>query len=307
MAAKDVDTLIEQGFNQLEDGEYKKALRAFNKVIKEAPGNPYGYFGKAEASVGDSRLSLMDVSQLYRKVLELEPENDYFLSTYADFCLSNGLMDKGAEIYGKVATLIPENAPAIYIDLAYSYASYGLLFLSRLPNKEKDDVYRESFDFLRRGFDMDEASVMEQLGKLTELESGITDGLLELPWEREIREREKEHVSNTPDLMDMEKKYRSSEDPLALIEVGQQFFYSGLSLTGESYYLRAIEMDEEMGRDVYNDLASLLYMTARDLYERGNIDKRFMEGMSLKSMYYSIRAMGISASGLKDILVKSPN
>jgi len=304
MAAKDVDALIEQGFSQLEEGEYKKASRVFDKVMKQAPGNPYGYFGKAEASVGDTRLSLMDVSQLYRKVMELEPENDHFLSTYADFCLSYGLMDKGAELYGKVAAMIPENAPAIYIDLAYSYASYGILFLTRLPNKDQDDVYREAFDFLRRGFDMDEAAAMDRLEKLIELESGIAEGLLELPWEKGIREREMGHINNTPDLADLEKKYGSSNDPLTLIEVGQQFFYSGLSLTGESYYLRAIELDEEMGRDVYNDLASLLYMTAKDLFERGNIDRTFMDGMALKSMYYSIRAMGKSASGLKEILEK---
>ena len=304
MAAKDVDALLEQGFAHLDEGEYKKAIRVFNKVIKQEPKNSLGFFGKAEASMGDTKLSLMDVSKLYRQAVELEPENDLFLSSYADFCLSNGLLDKGVELYEKVADLLPENAPTIYIDLAYGYSNYGLLFLGRQFNKEENDIYREAFAFLRKGLGLDENGAGDILDKLGKMEARTGEGLLELPSEGALSEKENVLKKENPEIMEMEKKFGAAKDPLVLLDVGQQFFYSSLPLTGEEFYLKAIGLEEEMGFEIYNDLASLFFTSGRELSERGEIDNSTAEEFTVKSLYYSIRAMGLNTAKLRNILSK---
>ena len=304
MAAKDVEGLLEQGFGHLDKSEYKKATRVFDKVIKQDPKNSLGYFGKAEASMGVTKLSLMDLSKLYRQAVELEPENDLFLSSYADFCLSNGLLDKGAELFEKVAELIPENASTIYIDLAYGYSNYGLLYLSRQFNKGPEDIYREAFAFLLKGLDLDENRAKDMLEILEKMEAESGDGLPEFPSKNVLYEKENVQKKENPELSDIEKRFGGSKDPLVLLDVGQEFFYSSLPLTGEGFYLKAIVLDEEMGFEIYNDLASLLYTSGRDLVQRGEIDNDVGEEFTAKSLYYSIRAMGLNTAKLNEIFSK---
>ena len=304
MAAKDVEGLLEQGFGHLDKSDYKKAIRVFNKVIKEDPKNSLGYFGKAEASMGDTKLSLMDLSKLYRQAVELEPDNDLFLSSYADFCLSNGLLDKGAELFEKVAELIPENASTIYIDLAYGYSNYGLLFLSRQFKKAPEDIYLEAFGFLLKGLCLDENRAKDMLELLEKMEAESGDGLLEFPSKNVLYEKENEQKKENPELSEIEKRFGGGKDPLVLLDIGQQFFYSSLPLTGEELYLRAIDLDEEMGFEIYNDLASLLYTSGRDLFQRGEIENDIGDEFTAKSLYYSIRAMGLTMAKLKEILSK---
>jgi len=302
MAAKDIDSLIEEGFTGREDGKYKKAIRTFAKVIKQAPNNPLGYFGKAEASVGDTRLSLMDLSKLYRKATELEPKNDQYLSAYADFCLTNGLLDKGAELYEKVAALVPENAPAIYIDLAYGYYNNGMLFLERQPGKEKEDIYRESFAYLKKGLGIEEGEAMAYLDKLVKFEESEKDGMLDLSFGEKLSGTEKNAIGENPQLGELDAMCSNSKDPFTLLEFGQEFFFAGLPLTGEKYYLEAVGMDEEMGFEIYNDLASLLYMAGGELAERGAIAGDEINEITTRSLYYSIRAMKLSAAKMKEML-----
>ncbi len=302
MAAKDTDSLIEEGFNSIENGKYKKAIKTFDKVIKQSPNDPLGYFGKAEASVGDTRLSLMDLSKLYRKATELEPLNDQYLSAYADFCLSNGLLDKGAQLYEKVAELVPENAPAVYIDLAYGYCNYGMLFLERQPGKEKEDIYRESFGYLKKGLGLGEEEVTTYLDKLVKYEESGTDGLLELSFGEKLAESERKAIKEDSQLEELDVMCSNSQDPLTLLEFGQEFFFAGLPLTGEKYYLEAAGMDEEMGFEIYNDLASLLYMAGGEMSERGVIAGDESDEIKAKSLYYSIRAMKLSVGKIRGIL-----
>ncbi|MDP7266127.1 MAG: hypothetical protein QGH39_11285 [Candidatus Thermoplasmatota archaeon] len=302
MVAKDIESLIEEGFTNVEDGKYKKAIKTFDKVIKQAPNNPLGYFGKAEASVGDTRLSLMDLSKLYRKATELEPQNDQYLSAYADFCLTNGLLDKGAELYEKVAELVPESSPAIYIDLAYGYYNYGMLFLQRQPGKEKEDIYRESFAYLKKGLGLGEGEAMAHLEKLVKFEENDKDGMLELSFGEKLFENEMKAIENNPQLGKLNAMCSNSKDPLTLLEFGQEFFFAGLPLTGEKYYLEAVGMDEEMGFEIYNDLASLLYMAGGEMVERGDIAEDETDEITAKSLYYSIRSMKLSASKLREMM-----
>lgn len=302
MGTTDAEKLLDDGFSQMDEGDYKKAIKTFDRAIKAAPENPVGYFGKAEASLGDNRLSLMDVSKLYRKVLELDGENDLFLTSYADFCLSNGLLEKGVEMYEKVAELIPENASTIYIDLAYYYTNYGLLFLTRQFGKEKEDIYRDAWGYLEKGYGLTNESGMEQLIALAEWETKMEGEGMRFPWEEELEGNEKGRMEGMTDLRELLDRYGTSSDPLTLLELGQQCFYSGQVICGEQCYLRAIEADEEMGREVYNDLSSLLYSTSRDLLSDEIIGEDIARGLATKALYYSIRAMGMNPEGMRDLL-----
>ena len=59
MATK--DNLLETGRNHLSKGEFNKAIKTFDKAIKADPNDSEAYFGKAEASVGVPKVSIIDL------------------------------------------------------------------------------------------------------------------------------------------------------------------------------------------------------------------------------------------------------
>ena len=67
----EVDKSVIKAKGLLSDGEFEKAARAFDKVIKAAPDVSVGYFGKAEASIGVPKFSIVEVAQLYKKAIEI--------------------------------------------------------------------------------------------------------------------------------------------------------------------------------------------------------------------------------------------
>ena len=105
-----------------------QARRLFrDPFLKQEKNNAAAYFGKAEASVGVPKLSLIDVSKLYRDAIKLEPENPEYYLAYGAFCLENGLLKQAVEQYEKAAELDPESAPLFFNDL--SFAINALHFL----------------------------------------------------------------------------------------------------------------------------------------------------------------------------------
>lgn len=303
MAIKDAEKFIDQGFSQLDKGEYKKAMRTFGKAIKADPKNPAGYYGKAEASLGDNSLSLMDVSKLYRTVIELDGENEVYMTSYADFCLSNGLLEKGAELYEQVARLTPENTSTVYIDLGYYYTVYGLLFLTRQFGKTKKDIYKDAWGYIKKGFDLSDEEGEGELNDLAGMEEG-DERDVRFPWEVQLEKEELARMEATKDFFKVFKTHNNSSDPMTLLELGQDCFYSGLPLHGEKCYLRAIEADEEMGRDIFNDLSSLMHTAGKNLLADEIIIPEIEKGLSKKAIYYSIRSLGMGAGTLREAVGK---
>lgn len=161
----DVDKMIMQGKEMLIDGQFEKAARIFSKVIKAAPDNAVGYFGKAESSIGVPKFSMVEVAQLYKKAIEIDSDNALYHKSYGDFCLDNGLLSQAEEAYNGAIKLDPEGARYYYSDLAIGYYNSGLLFPERQLNMTEDDIARKALIYSLRALDMDEKRAIELLSK----------------------------------------------------------------------------------------------------------------------------------------------
>ena len=149
----------------LNNGEFEKAAKEFDRVIKEDPGNSVGYFGKAEASVGVPKLSVVEVAQLYKKALEIEPDNPFYHKSYGDFCLDNGLLAQAEEAYKQAIRLDPEGARFYYSDLAMGYYNSGMLFPERQLNMSEDDIARKALQYSLKALDMSEKRAIDILSR----------------------------------------------------------------------------------------------------------------------------------------------
>jgi len=113
--------LVEQGYQLLSQGECKKALSKFEKVIKEDPGNAEAYFGKAEAGMLVPKVTSDDVLAAYKKAIELDPENAYYHSSLGAFCVDEGRFNDAEQAYNKAADIDTDNASNYYSEFAVAY------------------------------------------------------------------------------------------------------------------------------------------------------------------------------------------
>lgn len=162
----EVDKLVIKAKELLNDGEFQKAAKMFDKVIKTAPDNSIGYFGKAEASIGVTKFSMVEVAQLYKKAIELEPDNPFYYKSYGDFCLDNGLLTQAEEAYQNAIKLDPEGARFYYSDLAIGYYNSGKLFPERQLNLTEDDIAKKALQYSLKALDMDEKRALDILSKV---------------------------------------------------------------------------------------------------------------------------------------------
>lgn len=161
----DVDKIIIKAKELLTEGEFDKAAKMFNKVIKEAPDSGVGYFGKAEASIGVPKFSIVEVAQLYKKAIELEPDNPFYHKSYGDFCLDNGLLTQAEDAYNSAVKLDPDGAQFYYSDLAIGYYNSGMLFPERQLNLTEDDIAKKALQYSLKALKMDEKKAIELLSK----------------------------------------------------------------------------------------------------------------------------------------------
>ncbi|UCE38143.1 MAG: tetratricopeptide repeat protein [Thermoplasmata archaeon] len=161
----DTEKMIVKAKEHLNNGEFEKAAKMFDKVIKAEPASSVGYFGKAEASIGVTKFSMVEVAQLYKKAIELEPDNPFYYKSYGDFCLDNGLLTQAEEAYTSAIKLDPEGARFYYSDLAIGYYNSGMLFPERQLNMTEDDIARKALHYSLKALDMDEKRAMDILSK----------------------------------------------------------------------------------------------------------------------------------------------
>ncbi len=161
----DVEKMIFEAKEMLNEGEFKKAIKIFDQVIKSDPNNSVGYFGKAEASIGDPKFSIIEVAQLYKKAIELDPKNAFYHKSYGDFCLDNGLLTQAEEAYKQAIKLDPEGARFYYSDLAIGYYNSGMLFPERQLNMTEDDIAKKALQYSLKALDMDEKRAIEILSR----------------------------------------------------------------------------------------------------------------------------------------------
>ena len=130
----------------LADGEFEKAVKAFRAAIKEDPDDAEAHFGLAEASSALADSSVNEVASAYRKAIDLDPGNIFYRTSYADFCMENGVFKAAEEQYLAVADLDRDNEHVYLADFAVSYRRWATEFPER-TGIDDDEVSRKALDY----------------------------------------------------------------------------------------------------------------------------------------------------------------
>ncbi|MCJ2564170.1 MAG: tetratricopeptide repeat protein [Thermoplasmata archaeon] len=157
---KEVEEEIADGERLLGMCEYDKALKHFNKAAKMSPENARAFFGKAEASIGNPKVKPEKIADLYKKAIDLEPENPQYIEAYASFCMDAGRFNEAEQFYVKASELDPDSAPYYLSEFAIQYYSKAPIIMERfLDEKTKDMIASKSLEYLLRalGIERDDA------------------------------------------------------------------------------------------------------------------------------------------------------
>ena len=162
----EVEKLLGDAKDLLSYGEFAKAVRKYDKVIKADPTNAEGYFGKAEASIGVPKMKIIEIAALYRKAIESDPDNPFYRVSYGAFCLDHGILQQAEEMYTKAAELDPECAHLHYSELAIGYYKNGIMFLDRQLNKTEEDIVKTSLKYSIKALNLEPKQAIELLSKM---------------------------------------------------------------------------------------------------------------------------------------------
>lgn len=158
------EKLVKQGFQLLSEGDYAQALSKFDKAIKLNPKNAEAYFGKAEAGLCVSKISVEEIIDSYKKAIELDPQNAYFYASMGSFCLDVGKLNEAESAYNKAAELDPDNAP-------YYYSEFGVEYYRKAPEvyekfmdeRTTEIILKKSLKYLLKSINLDEEKAKKLL------------------------------------------------------------------------------------------------------------------------------------------------
>ena len=111
---------LEAGQKLMSEGEFKKALNKFNKILKEDSKNALAWFLKAECYIGVPKMADDDVLEAYNKAIELD-KNPYFLVSRGAFCLESGKWTVAEESYNLAAEVDKENEARYLSEFGVEY------------------------------------------------------------------------------------------------------------------------------------------------------------------------------------------
>lgn len=160
-----IEDMLGEAEMLLQSGEGKKAMAAYEKAIKAAPADPRGYFGKAEAALSEQKVSPDNIIEWYKKAIELDPKNPFYLTSLGTFCIDcNKLQD--AEMYFNKATEIDEeNAPLYFSEFAISYFMRApIVYEKFLDDKTMDMIRKKSLEYLLKAIDISPEKAKQLMG-----------------------------------------------------------------------------------------------------------------------------------------------
>ncbi|HID74282.1 MAG TPA: hypothetical protein EYP43_04445 [Thermoplasmata archaeon] len=99
---------------------------------------------------------------MYRKAIDLDPGNLFYRTSYADFCLENGIFRAAEEQYLAVADLDRDNEHVYLADFAVSFKRWAEEFPNR-TGMESDEVARKALDYCLRALRMTPEDAMRVL------------------------------------------------------------------------------------------------------------------------------------------------
>lgn len=161
---EDVEKHIKSGARFLNELDFKKALSSFNKALGMDPNNAVAYFGKAEASIGITKLTEEEVVNFYQKAIELAPQNAMYHARFGGFCLDVGRFEEAEKCYNNAAELDPENARHYYSEFAldYRFNAKRLLDFDEVTNEK---VKRIALTYLLKSLDIEKEDAVKLLSQ----------------------------------------------------------------------------------------------------------------------------------------------
>ena len=152
MGSADED--IREGERLLNEYDYKGALSRFDKAVKNAPNDPRGYFGKAEAAMGEQKASVDQILEWYRKAVELDKKNVFYITTLGSFCLEVGKFNEAVEFYNKATEIDEENAPLYFSEFAIGYYMRApIIYEKFLDDKTMTMIKKKTLEYLLKAMD----------------------------------------------------------------------------------------------------------------------------------------------------------
>jgi tetratricopeptide (TPR) repeat protein len=149
-----VDDALREAEMLLSEGDSKKALATYDKVVKAAPGDPRGYFGKAEAALGEQKVAVESILEWYKKACELDPKNVFYITSFGNFCLDVGKFQDAEAAYNKATELDEENAPLYLSEFAIGYFMKApVVYEKFLDDKTMDMIRKKSIEYLLKAID----------------------------------------------------------------------------------------------------------------------------------------------------------
>lgn len=162
--AEEFDKLMKQGFQMMGEGEYQQALSKFDKAIKLDPKNAEAYLAKADAAVLVPKVAQEEIVALYKKAIELQPDNPFSYQAFAAFCMDVGNFNEAEGAYNKAAEVDPDNAPYYYSEFGVEYYRRApVVFEQHLDEKTREIIARKSLKYLLKSINLDEASAKKLL------------------------------------------------------------------------------------------------------------------------------------------------
>lgn len=235
-------------------------------------------------------MTLPEVSQLYRQAMAMDPENVFFVITYADFCFQNGLVPQGEQHYLKAAELDPDNAAMIYSDLAFGYMNTGMKFLERLqqinPDTTKYNVMEKAIQYTLKGLDIESDEAVKLCKEMIEAKPELVENK---PGEMSKIEGD----ADGKEMLNILKK--EPGNPFLLMQIGMMAFDMGLTEAGEYCYIEATKSDPSQARFFYNDLKMSYWFAVK---EKGEPDA----GCKKKALFFGLKALRVRPEDLVYII-----
>ena len=141
----------------LAEFEHDKARKKFNDIIKNHPDCAQAYFGKAEASLGVHKVKADDIQELYKKAIELDPENVYFITSLGSFCSDIGRFNEAEELYNRATELDEENAGLYFSEFALGYAVKAPIVMEKfLDDNTQKMIKKKALTYMLKALDLTE-------------------------------------------------------------------------------------------------------------------------------------------------------
>jgi len=159
-----IEDIVIKGETLLAQFEHEKARKKFNEAIKADPKNARAHFGKAEASIGIPKVTVENILEPYKKAVELEPDNVFYLTSLGSFCTDIGRFNEAEEYYNKATELDEDNSSLYFSEFAIAYFIKAPIIMEKfLDDNTRAMIKKKSLVYMLKALDMSPDEAKELL------------------------------------------------------------------------------------------------------------------------------------------------